>query len=230
MAKKPQVEEEAASSVGEWIVTFSDCMTLLLCFFVLLLTFSSFEEIELGQFAGHFRGSSHTSIFPVKREVKDSVVPPAERPVDHTQVGSEKPTEAEVKSVRRKRRLLYVVSSDAFSNRKTFHIPSGELFWANGTGLKRRGCKRLEMIADLIKKAPCEVVISESSSVPAGTRNGRRAELGIDRAAALAEFLAARAQVPRGRFSVAASSSTPIKRFAGEPVIEIGLTAGVAYE
>ena len=230
MAKKPQVEEEAANSVGEWIVTFSDCMTLLLCFFVLLLTFSSFEEIELGQFAGHFKGSSHTSVFPVKREIKDSVVPPAERPVDHTEAGSEKPTEAEIKNIRRPRKPLYVVSSDAFSNRKTFHIPSSELFWANGTGLKRRGRERLEMIADLMKKVPCEVVISESSSAPADARSGRPAELGIDRAWTLAEFFAARAQVPRGRFSIAASTSSPIKRFAGEPVIEIALTAGVAYE
>ena len=230
MARKPQAEEEGANSVGDWIVTFSDCMTLLLCFFVLLLTFSSFEEIELGQFAGSFRGSSHTSIFPVKREIKDSVVPPAERPVDHTKAGSEKPTEAEVKSTRRTRKPLYVVSSGAFSNRKTFHIPSGELFWANGTGLKRRGCKRLEMIADLMKKVPCEVVISESSSAPVDARSGRAAELGIDRAWTLAEFFAARAQVPRGRFSIAASTSSPIKRFAGEPVIEIALTAGVAYE
>jgi chemotaxis protein MotB len=230
MEKKPQVEEAPPSSVGDWIVTFSDCMTLLLCFFVLLLTFSSFEEIELGQFTGSFKSASHTSIFSTKREVKDSVVPPAERPADHTVAGSEKPTEAEIKSTRRTRKPLYVVSSDAFSNRKTFHIPSGELFWANGTGLKRRGRKRLEMIADLIRKVPCEVVISESSSVPAGARGDRAAEKGIDRASTLAEFFAARAQVPPGRFSVAAYTSTPIKRFAGEPVIEIELSAGVAYE
>ena len=68
MARKPQAEEDSPNAVGDWIVTFSDCMTLLLCFFVLLLTFSSFEEIELGQFAGHFKGTSHTSVFPVKRE------------------------------------------------------------------------------------------------------------------------------------------------------------------
>ena len=228
-SKQPQREEERPG-VPDWIVTFSDCMTLLLCFFVLLLTFSSFEEIELGKFTGAFKARSHTSIFPVERQIKDSVMPPAERPTDRTKAGSEKPTPAEMKSIRRTRKPLYVVSSDAFSNRKTFHIPSGELFWANGTGLKRRGRKRLRMIADLMKKAPCEVIISENSSARANARRRRRADLGIDRAWTLVEYFVARAGVPRGRFSVAASTSTPIRRFAGEPVVEIALTAGVAYE
>ena len=39
-----QAETEEAPSAPEWMVTFSDCMTLLLTFFVLLLTFSSFDD------------------------------------------------------------------------------------------------------------------------------------------------------------------------------------------
>ena len=40
--KQPEPEQEAGAP--EWMVTFSDCMTLLLTFFVLLLSFSSFDE------------------------------------------------------------------------------------------------------------------------------------------------------------------------------------------
>ena len=39
-------EEEGGGGAPKWMVTFSDCMTLLLTFFVLLLTFSSFDDKE----------------------------------------------------------------------------------------------------------------------------------------------------------------------------------------
>ena len=95
MARKPQVEEEAPNSVGDWIVTFSDCMTLLLCFFVLLLTFSSFDEVELQKLAGAFQCNTDESIFPNPRVSKDSVVPQRPREVDQTLKGSEMPTLSE---------------------------------------------------------------------------------------------------------------------------------------
>ena len=40
-------EEEDPGGAPEWMVTFSDCMTLLLTFFVLLLSFSSFDKETL---------------------------------------------------------------------------------------------------------------------------------------------------------------------------------------
>ena len=39
-----QVEQDEEPGAPEWMVTFSNCMTLLLTFFVLLLSFSSFDE------------------------------------------------------------------------------------------------------------------------------------------------------------------------------------------
>ncbi|MHC4104970.1 MAG: flagellar motor protein MotB, partial [Planctomycetota bacterium] len=42
--EKKQVVEDEAPGAPEWMVTFSDCMTLLLTFFVLLLSFSSFDD------------------------------------------------------------------------------------------------------------------------------------------------------------------------------------------
>ena len=39
-----QTESDEAPGAPVWMVTFSDCMTLLLTFFVLLLSFSSFDD------------------------------------------------------------------------------------------------------------------------------------------------------------------------------------------
>ncbi len=40
--RQPELQKEQGAP--EWMVTFSDCMTLLLTFFVLMLSFSSFDE------------------------------------------------------------------------------------------------------------------------------------------------------------------------------------------
>jgi hypothetical protein len=45
--KNISIEEEEPGGAPEWMVTFSDCMTLLLTFFVLLLSFSSFDKETL---------------------------------------------------------------------------------------------------------------------------------------------------------------------------------------
>ena len=42
--EKKEVHEDPPEGAPEWMVTFSDCMTLLLTFFVLLLSFSSFDD------------------------------------------------------------------------------------------------------------------------------------------------------------------------------------------
>ena len=46
--RKPPVDDDPGAP--EWMVTFSDCMTLLLTFFVLLLSFSSFDDKIYKQF------------------------------------------------------------------------------------------------------------------------------------------------------------------------------------
>jgi chemotaxis protein MotB len=44
MSRRPKPANDDNSSTGEWIVTYSDTITLLLCFFVLLFAFSTVNE------------------------------------------------------------------------------------------------------------------------------------------------------------------------------------------
>lgn len=48
-------EEPAQKGAPPWMVTFGDMMTLLLCFFVLLLSFSTMESERFKLVAGHIR-------------------------------------------------------------------------------------------------------------------------------------------------------------------------------
>ena len=57
MGKKPQVEE-GEQGAPDWIVTFTDLVSLLVAFFVLLMTFSSLNSWDSFQVRGDLLGMS----------------------------------------------------------------------------------------------------------------------------------------------------------------------------
>lgn len=56
MAKK-QKQEEAPAGAPAWMATFSDLMSLLLCFFVLLVSFSTMEKVKFSAAAGSLKAA-----------------------------------------------------------------------------------------------------------------------------------------------------------------------------
>jgi chemotaxis protein MotB len=66
------VEQESPKNEGapEWVVTFGDMMSLLLCFFILLLSFSELDRQKYKQVAG-----SMEKAFGVQRKVKVMEMP-----------------------------------------------------------------------------------------------------------------------------------------------------------
>ena len=60
--RKIRQEEQGPVGTPDWMVTFSDCMTLLLTFFVLLLSFTSFGEKTLPSLGSAFTDSMSSSI------------------------------------------------------------------------------------------------------------------------------------------------------------------------
>ena len=70
--KRRQLEEEEEIGAPEWMVTFSDCMTLLLTFFVLLLSFSSFDD-DIFRKLRVFFAKELCAVDPLTKE-KESVI------------------------------------------------------------------------------------------------------------------------------------------------------------
>ncbi len=60
----PAAKEEGGGSPA-WVMTFADLMSLLMCFFVLLLSFSNMDLIKFKQIAGSMKNA-----FGVQREIK----------------------------------------------------------------------------------------------------------------------------------------------------------------
>ena len=63
----PAKAEEGAPA---WVMTFADLMSLLMCFFVLLLAFSEMDVLKFKQIAG-----SMSAAFGVQREIKAKEIP-----------------------------------------------------------------------------------------------------------------------------------------------------------
>lgn len=62
--------EEADAGVPAWVMTFADLMTLLMCFFVLLLAFSEMDVLKFKQLSGSVREA-----FGVQTEIEAKTIP-----------------------------------------------------------------------------------------------------------------------------------------------------------
>ena len=203
MRAKKHVEEDAPSGAPEWMVTFSDCMTLLLTFFVLLLSFSSFDNRVFWSLKIIYC-KALTNISPFPQSNRDSFQ--HLRPIKYLEEldkGSEKPTLENGK----KDGLLEETQSDDFHKLKVFIISSKKIFWGKGTAVSSEGREVISTMASFLKQMPSRVVISENG--PGGEDNE---QFGLERAWAVLEYLTGKQGLDKERFSISAASTIPQER------------------
>jgi chemotaxis protein MotB len=193
-----QVEEDEAPGAPEWMVTFSDCMTLLLTFFVLLLSFSSFDDKVFRKLKIIFM-KALPSVSQSSEQNRDAVL--STEQIDMTpelSEGSEKPT------------LLKGLDNNVreetpadFRSRKVFSISSEKIFWGNGTLISAEGRRIMAAMASFLEEVPSRVVICENG--PTGKNGGD--QLGLSRAWAVLEYLTSSQNLDKNWFSVSAGST-----------------------
>lgn len=71
-----ELPEEEKPGIPAWVVTFADLMSLLMCFFVLLLSFSEIDAMKFQQIAGEL-----SKAFGVQREVPALEIPQGTSPI-----------------------------------------------------------------------------------------------------------------------------------------------------
>ncbi len=83
-----ELEEEENKGPAAWVVTFADLMSLLMCFFVLLLSFSEIDAMKFKQIAGSLQAA-----FGVQRDIPAIDVPMGTSPIfDDFSPGIPEPT------------------------------------------------------------------------------------------------------------------------------------------
>ena len=199
MQKRKQPEPDEAAGAPEWMVTFSDCMTLLLTFFVLLLSFSSFDENFFRKlrvvFAQEFSSVSSSQGDKSAFLATDLIVYP-----DELDKGSEKPTLTKG----REDNIKEDTEPVNFHDRKEFSVSSDEVFWGNGTVISSRGRKILSDMASFLREVPGRTVISENG--PAFGSTAVQADIGLQRSWAVIEYFTTQHGLDKLRFSISAAS------------------------
>lgn len=195
-----------------WIISFSDCMMNLLCFFVLLVSFSSFDPGAQGRIQGAFAALNSPSIFDRRTDPTDAVVTPRQRPFDPTPEGAEMPTDQAPEPVRFKRNED-VPAIDAIHDRVTIRVPADKLFWGAGDAMTVEGKAKIRLVASYMKLLPVRAVVRASSPT------GSPADMGLRRAWAVVSCLSGEGGISPSRLCMGASAGGDDE----EPLVEIVL-------
>lgn len=229
---KKKADEDDAPGAPEWMVTFSDCMTLLLTFFVLLLSFASFDNQVFSDLRVIYSDALTTVAMTSKRTPRDSVlyIPPVKH-LNKIHEGSETPTNAQ----KQQNGLMNETDDTDLEGNMVFQVPSKKVFWGNGKTMSREGRKVMDMMASFLKEVPGRIVLSET-----GPTNGRNnLNFGLPRTWVVMEYLTKSQGVDRKRFSLSLSgivapknsesSAEKPEQQAVERVVEITLLERSAY-
>jgi len=196
---RKQAEPDEAPGAPEWMVTFSDCMTLLLTFFVLLLSFSSFDDRVFRSLKVLY-SSALTSVLPVMRSDRDAFLhlPPVKY-ISELAKGSEKPT----LDTGSQGSFVKETEPEGPHSGIAFLVPSKKIFWGRGTTLSSEGRQIMDTMALLLTEAPGRIVICEVG--PA--EDASNPHFGLPRAWAVVEYLTTERKLDRKRFSISAAST-----------------------
>ncbi|OHB62449.1 MAG: hypothetical protein A2Y76_06935 [Planctomycetes bacterium RBG_13_60_9] len=188
------------------MVTFSDCMNLLLTFFVLLVTFSSFGEDPRKRLLN--LGAAMRAQFgaPVQQAggIDRSAVPSSQEiwAVDEPLHGSDMSTNLPLRTGHNGAMDEDLQANDHY-HYKVFVVPSRRVFLGKTATLSPEGRYLMAVMAAFLKEMPARVVLSENG--PAQEWNGQ--DVGLSRAWAVIDFFATAHDLDRQRFSISTQST-----------------------
>lgn len=154
---KNNVEPEQDAGAPEWMVTFSDCMTLLLTFFVLLLSFSSFNKGTFSNLSETF-GESIPGKQPYSSANRSTFVKQPPKHADIRDRGSTIPTQQDQLT----NRSIKESDPKNFRTLRVFSMDSDEAFLASGKALSPKTKEILDAMSQYLKLMPSRIVISET--------------------------------------------------------------------
>ena len=209
--QNPILEEGAPA----WVVTFGDLMSLLLCFFVLLLSFSEMDKAKYKEVSG-----SLAKAFGVQRKIKAFEAPKGikmiSRDFDQELIPARPREEFIAMQQREKigialkkevetrfRDLQDLIQVEVGEKEVTIRLMGETTFDSGKADIKAQMVPLLLKIGSVLADGKGEVIIAgHTDNVPVyGGPYGSNLKLSIARAATVAEFLLAKSAIPASRVS-----------------------------
>ncbi len=209
-----QGNQECEEGAPTWVVTFADLMSLLLCFFVLLLSFSEMDRQKYKQVAG-----SMAQAFGVQRKERLTESPKGTRIIaqafdreklatrNKEELGKERNEEIarEMKEAIESKfqNLKDLIEIEAGKQQVLIRMMGEAAFNSGEAGIRQEALPLLKKIASILKGTKGEIVISgHTDNVPvSGVMFRSNLQLSIERAARVTEFLLAQEPIRPKRIS-----------------------------
>lgn len=205
------IEEEKPPGVPEWVVTYGDMMSLLLTFFIMLVSMSEMKE----------DGSMRAMLDAIKQSFGDQPITVSGVPGPSTQSNSYykniaskgRRSEADVKkgSKESKGNLGENSAVNRINHGTVVTIGGPAMFAPLDAELNDDIRMRLDILADIIQNRPNRICIRGHSSpepLPASSPYRDQFELSFARARAVADYLIAEKKIPQTRIIVGAAGET----------------------
>ncbi len=158
---------EPAGDVPAWFMTYSDVITLLMTFFILLLTFASNEPEQFERMqSSMFSGSGGTGIAGDRKDALEReslVVRTRPRAARLTMRGSEMPpieTDPPIKDTTQALAGLEEHEQRPVTPRNSIEVPLALLLEENGTKVSAVGATHLRMLARQLRRPGYEVTLT----------------------------------------------------------------------
>jgi len=212
---------EVSEGAPAWVVTFGDLMSLLLCFFVLLLSFSEMDAAKYKEVAGSlakaFGVQRKTPAFEspkadkiIARDFDQETIATREKEVagreedDLEQVGKEYAKllmREEIETNLQDMKDLIQVEAD--KDQMVFRLMGETTFDSGKAEIRKQMIPLLKKIGSFLKKRKSDIIVSgHTDNVPIkGGRFKSNLQLSIARATSVAEFLIHRISVDPKRIS-----------------------------
>lgn len=179
--QKQKKKEDEPAGAPQWMVTFSDCMTLLLTFFVLMLSYANFDESKFKDLADSV---GRKEIFQKFNDTLETDAVVSSEMVQQTQPTKDD-SETPKHTIKKASNFQDEKKTVDFKNVKVITVDSQNVFYASGHIIRNDNDTKtnLKHLATLLLNKPSRIVISEFG------QKDENSDLGMERAYAIYDYL-----------------------------------------
>ncbi len=205
-------EDEVKAGAPAWVVTFGDMMSLLLCFFVLLLSFSHIQIDKFLAVAGHMRKALHVDTIPLVQQVEMGTTPIFDQSASNPGLSQSMITMERVRAAIEDSGMANGGSVEITDRGVALKLDGDIVFSSGKTRLRKEIFEILDKVADIAKKQGGEIEIEgHTDNVAISTAQfPSNWELSSARAGAAARYLTNKGIPPQRIKAIGYADTRPL--------------------